>query len=227
MSSWSWASSATTQCTPHTTDNLRPVARLGVIATTGGFGRSRATRIAVEPDEVQQMIADRFQRLGDLPRGIRDRVAGGIFGLRPLRRHHRAIDRIALHFLADAVHGRDRLDRIFAGGGLRRQHDRVGAFIHGGGDVGDFRARRHRRLDHRFQHLGRHHHRLAGAARHPRHLLLQARHPLQRQFDAEIATRHHQRVGDLDDLAAAGRSPAAFRSSPSPPRGRGSSAWPR
>jgi len=31
---------------------------LGVIATSGGFGRSRATRMAVEPDEVQQMIAD-------------------------------------------------------------------------------------------------------------------------------------------------------------------------
>ena len=30
-----------------------------MIATTGGFGRSRATRIAVEPELVQQMIADR------------------------------------------------------------------------------------------------------------------------------------------------------------------------
>src|SRR5258705_312790 len=58
MSSWSCASSATTQCTPHTTDNLRPVARFGVIATTGSFGRSRATRIAVEPELVQQMMAD-------------------------------------------------------------------------------------------------------------------------------------------------------------------------
>jgi hypothetical protein len=59
MSSWSRASSATTQCTPHTTDSLRPVAMFGVIATTGGLGRSRATRTAVEPDEVQQMIAGR------------------------------------------------------------------------------------------------------------------------------------------------------------------------
>ena len=58
MSSWSCASSATTQCTPHTTDNLRPVTRFGVIATTGGFGRSRATRIAVEPELVQQMMAE-------------------------------------------------------------------------------------------------------------------------------------------------------------------------
>ena len=48
MSSRFFASSATTQCTPQTADNLRPVARFGVIATTGGFGRSRATRSAVE-----------------------------------------------------------------------------------------------------------------------------------------------------------------------------------
>ena len=86
---------------------------------------------------------------------------------------------------------------------FRRQHDGVGAFVDGGGDVGDFGAGRHRRLDHRFQHLGRDHHRLAGAARHARHLLLQARHALQRQFDAEIAARHHQRVGGLDDVGEA------------------------
>ncbi len=59
MSSRSLASSATTQCTPQTAESLRPVARLGVIATTGGFGRSRATRSAVDPELVQQMIADR------------------------------------------------------------------------------------------------------------------------------------------------------------------------
>ena len=59
MSSRFCASSATTQCTPHTTDSLRPVMRFGVIATTGGLGRSRATRSAVDPELVQQMIAER------------------------------------------------------------------------------------------------------------------------------------------------------------------------
>ena len=58
MSSWSWASSATTQCTPHTSDSLRPVSRLGEIATIGGCGRSRATRRPVAPELVQQMMAD-------------------------------------------------------------------------------------------------------------------------------------------------------------------------
>ena len=46
MSSWSCASSATTQCTPQTSDNFRPVERFGEIATIGGSGRSRATRQA-------------------------------------------------------------------------------------------------------------------------------------------------------------------------------------
>ena len=141
-----------------------------------------------------------IERLGDLPRGVGDGVADGRLRFGPLRIEHAAIGRIALHFLADAVHRRDRLDRKFAGGGFSRQHDRVGAFIDGGGDVGDLGAGRHRRLDHRFQHLGCDHHRFAGAPRQPRHLLLQARHPLQRQLDAEIAARHHQGVGGLEDF---------------------------
>ena len=48
-----------TQWTPQTSASLRPVVIFGVIATTGGFGRSRATRTAVVPESVQQMIADR------------------------------------------------------------------------------------------------------------------------------------------------------------------------
>ena len=59
MSSWSRASSATMQCTPQTTDSRRAVATLGEIATIGGCGRSRATRNAVEPENVQQTIAER------------------------------------------------------------------------------------------------------------------------------------------------------------------------
>ena len=98
----------------------------------------------------------------------------------------------------------DRFNRIFAGRRFRRQHHRVGAFENRGGDVGDFRARGHRRIDHRFQHLRRHHHRLAGDAAHARHLFLHAGHLLQRHFDAEIAARHHQRVGEFHDLGEPG-----------------------
>src|SRR5688572_17274938 len=59
MSSRSCASSVTTQCTPHTNDNFRAVLTLGDRAIIGDFGRSRATRTAVEPDEVHDMMADR------------------------------------------------------------------------------------------------------------------------------------------------------------------------
>src|SRR6266550_2473884 len=44
---------------PQTSDNLRPVERLGEIATIGGSGRSRATRKPVEPEKVQQTMAER------------------------------------------------------------------------------------------------------------------------------------------------------------------------
>ena len=38
---------------------LAPGRELGEIATIGGFGRSRATRRPVEPEQVQQTIAER------------------------------------------------------------------------------------------------------------------------------------------------------------------------
>ena len=87
-----------------------------------------------------------------------------------------------------------------AGGRFRRQHDRVGAVENGGGDVGDFSAGRHRARDHRFQHLRGDDHRLAGAAAGARHFLLHAGHFFQRHFDAEVAARHHQRVGEIEDV---------------------------
>ena len=87
-----------------------------------------------------------------------------------------------------------------AGRRFRRQHDRVGAVEDGGGDVGDFGARRHRARDHRFQHLRGDDDRLAGAAAGARHFLLHAGHFFQRHLDAEIAARHHQRVGEIEDV---------------------------
>ena len=114
-----------------------------------------------------------------------------------------AIGRVGLDLLGDAVHRRDRLDRILPGRGFRRQHHGVGAFEDRGRDVGHLGARRHRIGDHRFQHLRRDHHRLAGAARGARDLLLDAGHFLERHLDAEIAARDHQRVGEVHDLGEA------------------------
>ena len=46
------------QCTPQTSERRRAVDNLGEIATIGGFGRSRATRNPVEPELVQQTMAE-------------------------------------------------------------------------------------------------------------------------------------------------------------------------
>ena len=110
---------------------------------------------------------------------------------------------VALDLGGDPVHGRDRLDGKGAGGGLGRQHDRVGAFEDGGRDVRDLGAGRHRRGDHRFQHLRGDDHRLAGAAGGAGDLLLDAGHLLERHLDAEVAAGDHQRVGELDDRGEA------------------------
>ena len=112
-----------------------------------------------------------------------------------------SIHAVVLHFLGDAVHRRHRFDRILAGRGFRRQHDGVGAVEDRGGDVGDFGAGRHRARNHQLQHLRGDDDRLAGAAAGPRHFLLHARHFFQRHFDAEIAARHHQRIGEIEDIA--------------------------
>ena len=94
----------------------------------------------------------------------------------------------------------------------RRQHDRIGAVIDGGRHVGGLRARRRRRLDHRFQHLRRDDHRLAGHAAGTDQLFLRARHVLGREFDAEIAARHHHRIDDASTMSSIRPAPTASRS---------------
>src|SRR6266540_3649625 len=113
MSSWSRASSATTQWTPHTSASLRPLAR--------DPQRGRARRgPAHDRGEIEG--------LGDLARGGRDGVGAGRFRIGALGVDDGAIGRIALDFLGDAVHRGDRFDRELPRGGFRRQHHRVGAF---------------------------------------------------------------------------------------------------
>ncbi len=55
-----------------------------------------------------------------------------------------------------AVENLNALDRVLAHGGFTAQHDAVGLFEDGIGDVGDFRAGRHGILDHRLQHVRGH-----------------------------------------------------------------------
>ena len=81
------------------------------------------------------------------------------------------------------------------------EHHRVGAFENRRRHVGDLGARRHRVRDHRFEHLRRNHDGLAGAPRRARELLLHARHLLERHFHAEVAARHHDGVGEVENVA--------------------------
>ena len=190
-----------TQWMPQTSDNLRPDATIGESATIGGCGRSRDTRSPVEPDEVQHTMAARSS-VSATWRAAAAMASAPVrfrFGMQDVERRqiHR---RVAFHFLRDAVHGRDRLDRILAGGGFRRQHHRVGAVEDRGGDVGDFGARRYRACDHQFQHLRGDDHRLAGLPAGARHFLLHAGHFFQRHLDAEVAARHHQGIGEVEDF---------------------------
>ena len=122
-----------------------------------------------------------------------------------MRRDDAAIERITLHCLGDAVHGGDRLVGPGAGGAFGREHDGVGPFIDGGGNVRDFGTRRHRLDDHRLKHLCRDDHRLADAAGGTRDLLLLCRHGFERQFDAQVTARDHQAVGNLEDLVEHGQ----------------------
>ena len=115
----------------------------------------------------------------------------------------RLIAGIALDAVGDAVHHLHRFARILAGRAFRRQHHRVGAVVDRGRDVADLGARRRRRGDHRFEHLGRDHHRLAELARAGDDLVLQRRHLLGRKLDAEVAARDHHRVGQRDDVVQA------------------------
>src|SRR5947207_15656545 len=100
-----------TQWMPQTTDNFRPAASIGEIATIGHFGRSRDTRRPVEPEQVQQTIAARSSVSATW------RVAAAIASA-PVRSgsvqdvQRRQIGAVVLDLLGDAVHGRDRFDRI-------------------------------------------------------------------------------------------------------------------
>ncbi len=90
------------------------------------------------------------------------------------------------------------------------EHHGIGAFEHGRRNVGHLGASRYRLMDHRFQHLGRDDDGPAGLAGSAGDLLLPARHLFDRQFDAEVATRDHDAVGELQNLVELGESGRLF-----------------
>ncbi len=130
---------------------------------------------------------------------MHDRVGGRRARLRVLRVGERSIVLVVLDLANDAVHDLDRLERMLARRRFGREHHRVGAVVDRGGDVGGLGARRHRRRDHRLQHLRGDDHRLARAAAGAEDPPLHRRHLLGPHLDAEIAARDHDPVGLVDD----------------------------
>ena len=119
-------------------------------------------------------------------------------GQRPQRR-----DRLGI--ADDGVEHLGRADGIGADRGFARQHDRVGARVDGAGRVRHLGARRPGLGAHRLEHLRRDDHRHAAIAGEAEDLLLHLRHLFERHLEAEIAARHHHRVGGVDDFRQAAR----------------------
>ena len=109
-------------------------------------------------------------------------------------------DVVLLGLDADLAHRLDRFNRIAPGGGLGRQHDRIRTVEHGVGDVGHFRAGRHRIYDHRFHHLGRGDRKLVALAGQAEHALLESRHSRSSDLDRQVSAGNHDAIGGLDDL---------------------------
>ena len=106
---------------------------------------------------------------------------------------------MALGFVHDAGHHGDGFDGILADGGFAGEHHGVGAVVDGVGDVGDLGARGARILDHRLQHLRGRDDRLAVLGGAANDVLLNGGNLFRRNFHAQIAARHHDAVGDLQN----------------------------
>ena len=99
----------------------------------------------------------------------------------------------------DLVEYLDALERIFADGRLAAQHDGVGLLENGVGHVRDFRARRHGRLDHAFEHVRGDDDRAADAQARLHDAALHDGQFLVGDFDAQVAARHHDGIGFAHD----------------------------
>jgi hypothetical protein len=106
---------------------------------------------------------------------------------------------VALGFTDDARHHGDGFDGILADGRLAGEHDGVSAVVDGVGHVGDLGARGPRILDHRFQHLRGRDHGLGVLGGAADDVLLNGGNLLRRHFHAQIAARHHDAVGHLQN----------------------------
>ena len=98
-----------------------------------------------------------------------------------------------------ALHRLNGFDREVAGGCFRRAHHGVSAVEHGVTHVQDLRARRQRRLDHRFKGLSRIDDRGIQHLSAFDHILLRADEAGITDFNAQITACHHYGVGRFND----------------------------
>ena len=99
-----------------------------------------------------------------------------------------------------ADHGLQRLQRVFARGGLAGEHDAAGAVKDGVGHVTDLGPGGPGVADHGVQHLGGGDHVFAGGHAFGDHLFLDDGNLLSGDLHAQIAPGHHGAVGHGQDL---------------------------
>lgn len=156
---------------------------------------ARAARLRVEHDIFDRQVRrGTHGRAGQLRRDLvvhRDHVHVD---------HRLEVALVALDLAGDARHGLDRLDGIVAHGRLVAQHHGVDTLVDGAGHVAHLGARRTRRLDHRIEHLRGDD---DGALRADALLddaPLRVGDRLGGELHTQVAARHHDAVGGLDDL---------------------------
>ncbi len=104
------------------------------------------------------------------------------------------IRELPLHIVGNARHGFHGLNRILPHRAFFRKHDRVRPVQDGIGHIIHFCARGPRTAHHRLQHLGGRDYGFAGQVGPGNNILLCERNPFKRQFNAQIAPRHHDGI---------------------------------
>ncbi|MDB6124928.1 MAG: cation transport ATPase [Pedosphaera sp.] len=101
--------------------------------------------------------------------------------------------------VSNAIHGLNAFQGIFANGGFAAEHDGVGLFEDGIGDIGHFRAGGHGRINHAFEHVGGDNDGTANVQAGLYDATLDDGKFFVGDFDAEVATGNHNAVGSADD----------------------------
>lgn len=106
----------------------------------------------------------------------------------------------------DALHHRDRLEWIFPGRRLAREHRGISTLGDGVENVGNFGAGREGVFDHRFEHVGRNDTEFAHFPGHADNFFLEEGKGFDGYLDSEVSAGDHHSVGGFEN------SPEVFHS---------------